>query len=309
MCLNAAAALVLADAAPDLTAGARMAGEALDRGAVRRLLADWIALMIALPDVLRNILAHKADEVAAGRRARSFADLAAEARTREPPRGFTAALRATVTAGRTALIAEVKRASPSKGVIRADWHPVQHARAYAVGGATCLSVLTDERFFGGSADTLVDVRQGVTLPVLRKDFTIDPWQVAEAAALGADAVLLIVAALDDARLAELHAAAAEHGLDVLVEVHDETEMARAARLQPALIGVNNRDLRSFVTDLAVTERLAALAPPGALLVTESGIGSPADLARLARSGVRAALVGESLMRSHDIRAATEALLA
>lgn len=265
--------------------------------------------MTEVPDVLRDILAHKAAEVAERKRARSLADLEAEARTREPPRGFADALRASVATGRTALIAEVKRASPSKGVIRADWHPLQHARAYAVGGATCLSVLTDERFFRGSDNMLSDARAGVTIPVLRKDFTIDPWQVAEAAALGADAVLLIAAALDDARLAECHAAALDLGLDALIEVHDEVEMARAVRLSPALIGINNRDLRSFVTDLAVTERLTPLAPPKAVLVSESGISTPADLARLARAGVRAALVGESLMRADDVRAATQALLA
>ena len=262
-----------------------------------------------VPDLLRDILAHKAEEVAARKRQRTLAELEAEARTREPPRGFVAALRATVAQGRTALIAEVKRASPSKGVIRADWEPLDHARAFAAGGATCLSVLTDERYFRGSDAVLVEARAGVTLPVLRKDFTLDPWQVAEAAALGADAVLLIVAALDDARLAELHAVVLEKGMDALVEVHEEAEMERAARLSPALIGINNRDLRSFVTDLAVTERLAPLAPRGALLVTESGVGSPADLARLRSSGVQAALVGESLMRAVDIQAATEALLA
>lgn len=262
-----------------------------------------------VPDILRDILAHKAGEVAARRRRRSLGDLEADARTREPPRRFRAALVGAVAGGRTALIAEVKRASPSKGVIRADWHPCQHARDYAAGGATCLSVLTDERFFGGSDDTLLDVRAAVTLPILRKDFTVDPWQVAETAALGADAVLLIVAALDDGRLAELHAAASDASLDVLVEVHDEAELERAARLSPGLIGINNRDLRSFVTDLAVTERLAVRAPPDALLVSESGIASPADLDRVARVGVRSALVGESLMRAEDIRAATAALLA
>lgn len=263
----------------------------------------------AVPDVLRDILAHKAEEVAVRKRQRSLADLKAEAHTREPPRGFAEALASTIAEGRTALIAEVKRASPSKGVIRADWQPRQHARDYASGGATCLSVLTDERFFQGSDDVLLKVRAGVTLPVLRKDFTIDPWQVAEAAALGADAVLLIVAALDDGQLAELHAAATDASLDTLIEVHDEAELERAVRLAPRLLGINNRDLRSFETDLGVTERLAALAPPDALLISESGIAMPADLARLARAGVRSALVGESLMRAEDVRAATEALLA
>ena len=262
-----------------------------------------------MTNVLTEILARKVTEVAHRRRVRSLADLETEAKTREPPRGFARALRRTVADGRTALIAEVKRASPSKGLIRADWRPVEHARAYAAGGATCLSVLTDETYFLGSDATLVEARAAVTLPVLRKDFTIDPWQVWEAAALGADAVLLIVAALDDARLTDCLDAADAARLDVLVEVHDAAEMARAARLSPELIGINNRDLRSFATDLAVSETLAPLAPADTLLVGESGIGTPADLARLRRAGVRAALVGESLMREDDVAAATRTLLA
>ena len=223
------------------------------------------------------------------------------------PRGFAAALGAKTASG-FALIAEVKKASPSKGLIRADFDPAAHARAYAAGGATCLSVLTDAPYFQGHEDYLVAARGACALPVLRKDFMIDPWQVAEARAIGADAILIIVAALDDACMAEIEAAALERGMDVLVEVHDEHEMARAARLRTRLIGINNRDLTRFVTDLAVTERLAVLAPEGAMLVSESGISRHADLLRLQAHGVNSFLVGESLMRQVDVASATRALL-
>ena len=223
------------------------------------------------------------------------------------PRGFCEALR-QASKDEFALIAEIKRASPSKGLICEDFRPADHARSYAAGGAACLSVLTDGPYFQGHADYLVAAREAVDLPVLRKDFMLDPWQVAEARAVGADAVLLIVAALSDAQMHELEAAALEHRMDVLVEVHDEAELERAARLATRLVGINNRDLRSFRTDLAVTERLAAIAPPNALLVGESGIATHAECERLARAGVRCFLVGESLMRQDDLQAATRRLL-
>ena len=249
----------------------------------------------------------KRGEVARRRSERSLSDLDAASLSQESPRGFEARLRAA-TADGFALIAEVKKASPSKGLIRADFDPANHARDYAAGGATCLSVLTDAPYFQGHEDYLIAARRACTLPALRKDFMVDPWQVAEARAIGADAILIIVAALDDAQMAEIEAAAIERGMDVLVEVHDEAEMDRAARLRSRLIGVNNRDLRTFVTDLANTERLAPLAPHGTLLVGESGITGHADCERLAKSGVRTFLVGESLMRQADIEAATRALL-
>ena len=256
---------------------------------------------------LTEILATKAEEVATRRQAYSVADL--DHIDAGAPRGFRAALQARIDKGGYGLIAEIKKASPSKGLIREDFNPADHARAYEVGGAACLSVLTDAPYFQGHEEFLIAARTACSLPVLRKDFMIDPWQVAEARSIGADAILIIVAALDDGAMLEIEAATLERGMDVLVEVHDEAELDRAlTQLQSRLIGVNNRDLRTFETDLAVTERLAKLAPPGTLLVGESGIATHADCQRLAESGVKAFLVGESLMRQSDVTTATKALL-
>ena len=256
---------------------------------------------------LTQILDTKAGEVAERRAIRSLSDL--DAIDSGPVRGFAAALKAKIDAGGFGLIAEIKKASPSKGLIRSDFNPADHARAYAAGGAACLSVLTDAPYFQGHEDYLVAARAACALPALRKDFMVDPWQVAEARAIGADAILIIVAALDDGVMREIEAAAIERGMDVLVEVHDEAELDRAlTRLRSRLIGVNNRDLRTFETDLGVTERLARLVPPGTLLVGESGIADHSDCERLAESGVRVFLVGESLMRQDDVTAATRALL-
>lgn len=258
-----------------------------------------------MTDKLTEICATKRGEVAARKAAASLDVLDARAAAQTAPRGFRKAIEA---APAHALIAEIKKASPSKGLIRPDFQPSDHARAYQAGGAACLSVLTDAPYFQGHEDFLVAARAACDLPVLRKDFMVDPWQVAEARAIGADAILIIVAALDDMLMAEIESAAIERVMDVLVEVHDEAEMERAARLQSRLIGVNNRDLKRFVTDLGVTERLAPLAPEGTLLVAESGINTHDDLTRLAEAGARAFLVGEALMRHHDVEAATHRLL-
>ncbi|MBO9723636.1 MAG: indole-3-glycerol phosphate synthase TrpC [Novosphingobium sp.] len=260
-----------------------------------------------MSDKLTEICQTKRAEVETRKGFATIGDLDARAAEQSAPRGFEAALRAKAETG-FALIAEIKKASPSKGLIRPDFRPAEHAIAYERGGAACLSVLTDAPYFQGHEDFLVEARAAVSLPVIRKDFMIDPWQVAEARAIGADAILIIVAALDDGLMAELEAAAHERGMDCLVEVHNEAEMERASRLKSRLIGVNNRDLKRFVTDIGITERLAPLAPEGTLLVSESGINGHADLQRLSTCGARTFLVGESLMREADVEAATRALL-
>ncbi len=260
-----------------------------------------------MSDKLTEICQTKRVEVETRKGFATISELDARAAGQSAPRGFEAALRAKAETG-FALIAEIKKASPSKGLIRPDFRPAEHAVAYERGGAACLSILTDAPYFQGHEDFLVEARAAVSLPVIRKDFMVDPWQVAEARAIGADAILIIVAALDDGLMVELEAAAHERGMDCLVEVHNETEMERASRLKSRLIGVNNRDLKRFVTDIGITERLAPLAPEGTLLVSESGINGHADLQRLSACGARTFLVGESLMREADVEAATRALL-
>lgn len=250
--------------------------------------------------VLAEIVATKRDEVAG--LVRRSADLARAAAAAPPPRDFLGALRGEGLG----VIAEIKRRSPSKGDLAPGLDPVATARAYEAGGASCLSVLTDERYFGGSADDLVVARAATSVPVLRKDFTIDPVQVDEARAMGADAVLLIVAALDDAALCDLHAHAVDRGLTVLVEVHDESELDRALAVGPHLVGVNARDLTSFAEDLTTGERMAARIPPGVVAVAESAIRSVDDARRMAAAGFDAVLVGEALVRSDDPRALVQA---
>jgi indole-3-glycerol phosphate synthase len=261
-----------------------------------------------MSDTLSYIAVYKREEVAARRRERGQGEVERAAKAATSPRGFKAALAMAHAPGRLALIGEIKKASPSRGLIRADFDPPALAAAYARGGAACLSVLTDAPSFRGADADLVAARGAVALPCLRKEFLLDPWQVAESRALGADAILVILALVDDSLAGELIDEARRLGMDILVETHDEAELARAETLGADLVGVNNRDLKTFVTDLAVTERLAVHAPANALLVTESGIFTAADAARLEAAGARAMLVGESLMRQTDVEAGVRALL-
>jgi len=259
-------------------------------------------------DILAKIAAYKRDEVTDRKRRRTLGALENAAKNASSPRGFKRALVHGHAPEKLSLIAEIKKASPSKGLIRADFDPPALARSYEAGGAACLSVLTDGPSFQGADAYLIDARAAVTLPCIRKDFLVDPWQVAESRALGSDAILVILAMIDDVLAAELMAEAKRLGMDALVEVHDEAEMERAGALGSDLVGINNRDLKSFVVDLAVTERLAAQAPKDALLVTESGIFTHDDVVRMEAAGAKAMLVGESLMRQADVTAATRALL-
>ncbi len=261
-----------------------------------------------MSDILEQICADKATEVARRQAERPPAEVEAAAGRASAPRGFQDRLAEAVAAGRYGLIAEIKKASPSKGLIRADFDPPALARAYADGGAVCLSVLTDTAYFQGRDDYLVEARTAVELPVLRKDFMLEPYQVTEARALGADCILLIMRALGDGQAAELEAAAVAWGMDVLVEVHDRAELERALRLRSRLLGVNNRNLETLEVDLATSEALAGAIPEDALAVSESGLHTPDDLARMARAGYHCVLVGESLMRQADVVAATRALL-
>lgn len=260
-----------------------------------------------MTDILNRILETKRAEVAARKATVPLSDLDARIAEQTKPRGFRAALDARAATG-YALVAEVKKASPSKGIIREDFDPEAHARAYQAGGATCLSVLTDEAWFQGADAYLETARAACDLPVLRKDFMVDPWQVPESRSIGADAILLIMAAIDDVLLAEIEASALECGMDVLVEVHSQAEMDRALKLKSRLIGVNNRDLRTFTVDFARTYELVSKAPKDCTFVAESGLMTRADLDAMAEHDIKCFLIGEALMRAPDVEAATRVLV-
>lgn len=258
--------------------------------------------------ILDTIAAYKREEVAAAKKATPLKKLMATAKNASAPRGFRAALDRARAEKRPGLIAEIKKASPSQGVIRADFDPEALARDYERGGATCLSVLTDAPSFKGAPEDLMTARQATHLPVLRKDFMLEPYQIVQSRALGADCILVIMAMLEDAVVEELLAAAAEWGMDALVEVHDEAELTRALQFDAGLIGVNNRNLKTFVTDIETTIRLKPLIPAERHVVAESGLSKAADLTRLAAAGISSYLIGESLMRAGDLEAATHSLL-
>ena len=264
--------------------------------------------MSGMPDVLARICAEKRELVAARKAQKSEQELIAEAMVQDKVRGFALALKRAVDEGRYGLIAEIKKASPSGGLIRPDFDPAALAKAYEAGGAACLSILTDEPYFQGRDEYLAAGRKACKLPVLRKDFMLTPYQIVESRAIGADCVLLIMACLDDFEATDLAATAEAMGMDVLVEVHDAAELDRALALGAQLVGINNRNLKTLVTDIAVTEELAALVPQGRLLISESGLRTSADLARMARVGAECFLVGEHLMRQDDVTAATKELL-